>query len=39
MKNINKVITKTPMRISFVGGGTDFPDYFNLYGGKVISAD
>lgn len=38
MKNINKVITKTPMRISFVGGGTDFPDYFNSHGGKVISA-
>ena len=38
MKRIKKVITKTPVRISFIGGGTDFPDYFNLYGGKVISA-
>jgi D-glycero-alpha-D-manno-heptose-7-phosphate kinase len=38
MKRIKKVITKTPMRISFIGGGTDFPDYFNLYGGKVISS-
>ena len=38
MKRIKKVITKTPMRISFIGGGTDFPDYFNHYGGKVISS-
>lgn len=38
MKKIKKVITKTPMRISFIGGGTDFPDFFNSHGGKVISA-
>jgi len=23
------IITRTPFRISFLGGGTDFPDYFN----------
>ena len=31
------VISKTPFRISFFGGGTDFPEFFNEYGGKVIS--
>jgi D-glycero-alpha-D-manno-heptose-7-phosphate kinase len=27
-----------PLRISFVGGGTDFPHYFKLHGGAVLSA-
>lgn len=31
------VITKTPFRMSFFGGGTDMPEYFNEYGGSVIS--
>lgn len=31
------IISKTPFRISFFGGGTDFPDFFNEYGGKIIS--
>lgn len=31
------IISKTPFRISFFGGGTDFPDFFNEYGGKVLS--
>jgi D-glycero-alpha-D-manno-heptose-7-phosphate kinase len=31
------VITQTPFRMSFFGGGTDFPDYFNQYGGSVLS--
>ena len=30
------IITKTPFRISFFGGGTDFPKYYNKYGGCVI---
>ena len=30
------IISKTPFRISFFGGGTDFPDYYNKFGGKVI---
>lgn len=30
-------ISKTPFRISFFGGGTDFPGFFNEYGGKVLS--
>lgn len=31
------VITQTPFRMSFFGGGTDFPDFFNKHGGSVIS--
>lgn len=31
------IIAKTPFRISFFGGGTDFPDYFLENGGSVIS--
>lgn len=30
------IMTQTPFRISFFGGGTDFPDYFNENGGKII---
>ena len=30
-------IAKTPLRISFFGGGTDYPEWFNSYGGQVIS--
>ena len=31
------IITKTPFRMSFFGGGTDLPAFFNEYGGAVIS--
>ena len=31
------IITKTPFRISFFGGGTDVPSFFNEHGGAVIS--
>ena len=31
------IISKTPYRISFFGGGTDFPNWYNRFGGKVIS--
>ncbi len=31
------VITKTPFRMSFFGGGTDMEDYFREYGGAVLS--
>ena len=27
-----------PLRISFVGGGTDFPHYYERHGGAVLSA-
>jgi len=32
------VRASAPLRISFVGGGTDFPHYFRLHGGAVLSA-
>lgn len=31
------IITKTPFRMSFFGGGTDMPDFFNKHSGAVIS--
>ena len=31
------IITKTPFRMSFFGGGTDMPDFFNKHGGAVLS--
>lgn len=31
------IITRTPFRMSFFGGGTDMPAFFNKYGGAVIS--
>ena len=32
------IITKTPLRISFTGGGTDMPDFYKTHGGAVVSA-
>ena len=31
------IITRTPFRISFFGGGTDLKDYYLKYGGAVLS--
>ena len=31
------IITQTPLRISFAGGGTDFKDYYQKNGGAVLS--
>jgi D-glycero-alpha-D-manno-heptose-7-phosphate kinase len=31
------IITRTPFRISFFGGGTDYPVWFKEHGGAVIS--
>lgn len=31
-------VSRTPLRISFLGGGTDFPWFFEQHGGAVISA-
>ena len=31
------IISKTPFRMSFFGGGTDMPAFFNEHGGAVIS--
>lgn len=32
------IITRTPLRISFFGGGTDFPEYYQSHGGIVVAA-
>lgn len=32
------VLTRTPLRVSFAGGGTDLPDFYNLDYGAVFSA-
>ena len=32
------IITRSPLRISLGGGGTDFPSYYREFGGFVISA-
>ena len=31
------IITRTPFRISFFGGGTDFPDWYKYNNGAVLS--
>ena len=31
------IITQTPFRMSFFGGGTDFPGFYKEHGGAVIS--
>jgi D-glycero-alpha-D-manno-heptose-7-phosphate kinase len=31
------IITKTPYRISFFGGGTDHPEWYREHGGRVIA--
>ncbi len=30
------IITQTPLRISFLGGGTDYPEYFEKHGGAIL---
>lgn len=32
------LIVRSPVRISFAGGGTDLPAYYNRHGGAVLSA-
>ena len=32
------IIVQTPLRISFAGGGTDFPEYYRRAGGCVVSS-
>ena len=31
------IISQTPFRMSFFGGGTDYPDFYEEYGGSVLS--
>jgi D-glycero-alpha-D-manno-heptose-7-phosphate kinase len=30
------IITQTPLRVSFLGGGTDYPEYFSRHGGATL---
>ena len=32
------IITKTPLRMSYVGGGSDISSYYREFGGAVISS-
>ncbi|MGD0250736.1 MAG: GHMP kinase [Thermoplasmata archaeon] len=32
------IITRTPLRISFAGGGTDLPSYYRTYGGGAVTS-
>lgn len=32
------IITATPLRISFLGGGTDYPEHFAEHGGTTVAA-
>lgn len=31
------IITRTPFRISFFGGGTDYPVWYREFGGAVLA--
>lgn len=31
------IITRTPFRISFFGGGTDYPQWYRIHGGQVLA--
>jgi len=31
------IITRTPLRISFLGGGTDYPEYYHRHGGETLA--
>lgn len=32
------IITRSPLRITLGGGGTDLPSYYRKYGGSLIAA-
>ena len=32
------IISRTPYRISFFGGGTDYPSWYHVHGGAVLAA-
>ena len=31
------IVSKTPLRVSFAGGGSDLPDFYETHGGAVVS--
>lgn len=32
------IVTRTPVRVSFLGGGTDYPDHYREHGGQTLGA-
>ena len=36
-KKMKMIITQTPLRISFFGGGTDLPNFYRRHGGCVVN--
>ena len=38
IKNFKNILNKTPLRVSFCGGGTELPEYYSKFGGCVINA-
>lgn len=32
------IVTRTPLRVGLVGGGTDLPDFYREFGGRVLNA-
>ena len=38
MPSVGSIDAVAPLRISFVGGGTDFPHWYDEHGGAVVSA-
>jgi len=32
------IVTRTPLRISFAGGGSDFPNFYRRHGGTVLAS-
>ncbi len=37
VRELLMIITQAPVRISFLGGGTDFPQHFEIHGGAVLA--
>ena len=37
-REVPMIISRTPLRVSFVGGGTDLPDYYRSGHGAVVSS-
>lgn len=38
LRSFDHIVTRTPLRVSFAGGGTDLPEFYNLEDGVVLSA-
>jgi D-glycero-alpha-D-manno-heptose-7-phosphate kinase len=38
IKNFKNILNKTPLRVSFSGGGTELPKYYSKFGGCVINS-